>query len=61
MSSTINVVWIGLGLLFMYGIGVYALYLHDGESKVSSALAASGWWLAFTVSQFLCYLAITWH
>ncbi len=61
MSSTLNVVWIGLGLLIMYIVGVVALYLHDGEKKVSSALASSGWWLAFTVSQFLCYLAITVH
>ncbi|MDD5057862.1 MAG: hypothetical protein PHQ60_08310 [Sideroxydans sp.] len=61
MSSATSVVLIGLGLLVMYGIGVYALYRHDDEKKVSSAFASSGWWLAFTVSQFLCYLAITVH
>lgn len=61
MSSATNIILIGIGLLFMYGVGVFALYLNAGENKISAALAASGWWLAFSASQVLCYLAISMH
>lgn len=61
MSSAITVIYFGLGLLFLYGFGVFAICLHAGESMISSAIQASGWWVAFTVSHFFSYLAITLH
>ena len=61
MSSVISVIFFGLGLMFLYGFGVFAMCLHAGENLVSSALEASGWWAAFSVSQLIGYLAITLH
>lgn len=61
MGSVINVVFFGFGLLFLYGIGVFALCLHAGENLLSSTIQASGWWIAFTVSHLAGYLAITLH
>jgi hypothetical protein len=59
MSSAITVIFFALGLLFLYGFGVFAMCLHAGETMVSAAIEASGWWIAFAVSHFLSYLAVT--
>jgi hypothetical protein len=59
MDSVIYVVLLGLGLFFLYGIGVFALCLHAGENLVSSAKQASNWWVAFSVSHLVGYLTIT--
>lgn len=61
MGSMINIIFFGLSLLFLYGIGVFALSLHAGENLISSAIQASGWWIAFSVSHMFGYLAITLH
>lgn len=61
MSSLIVVVFFSLGILFLYGIGVFAMCLHAGESIVSAAIEAAGWWTAFAVSHFFGYLAIILH
>jgi hypothetical protein len=61
MSSAIFLVAFGLGLMFMYGVGVFVLCLHAGENIVSAALQASGWWAAFSVSHLVGYLTITLH
>lgn len=61
MSSLIVVVFFSLGILFLYGIGVFAMCLHAGENVVSAAIEATGWWAAFAVSHFFGYLAITLH
>jgi hypothetical protein len=61
MSSAMSVMFFGFGLLFLYGFGVFALCLQAGENLVSSAIQASGWWIAFSVSHLLGYLAITLH
>ncbi len=58
MGSAITVIFFGLGLLFLYGFGVFAMCLHAGESIVSAAIEASGWWIAFAVSHVLSYLAL---
>ncbi len=58
MGSAIIVIFFGLGLLFLYGFGVFAMCLHAGESIVSAAIEASGWWIAFAVSHVLSYLAL---
>ena len=56
MSSAISVIYFGFGLLFLYGIGVFALCLHAGENLLSSAIQASGWWVAF-YSLASCWLS----
>ena len=61
MSSVIVLVSFGLGLMFMYGIGVFALCLHAGENLLSAAIQASGWWAAFSISHLVGYLTITLH
>ena len=61
MSSTISIIYFGFGLLFLYGFGVFAMCLHAGENLVSSAIEASSWWAAFSVSHVVGYLAITLH
>lgn len=59
MSSAISVILFGLGLMFLYGFGVFAMCLHAGESLISAATQASGWWAAFSISQLIGYLTIT--
>ncbi|MFZ2333984.1 MAG: hypothetical protein WAW35_03635 [Sideroxyarcus sp.] len=59
MSSAILLIVLGLGLMFLYGIGVFAMCLHAGENLVSSAIQASGWWAAFSISHLVGYLTIT--
>ncbi|OIR14767.1 hypothetical protein GALL_45730 [mine drainage metagenome] len=59
MSSTFAIIAIGTGLLCVYGVGVYAICLHAGESPVSAATQASAWWAVFSISHFIGYLAIT--
>jgi hypothetical protein len=59
MSFAITVVGIGLGIMFLYGIGVFALCLQAGEGLLSAALEASSWFAAFSISHFLGYLALT--
>jgi hypothetical protein len=61
MSSAMSVIYIGFGLLFLYGLGVFALCLQAGENLISSAIEASGWWAAFSISHIVGYLAITLH
>ncbi len=61
MSSTMSIIYFGFGLLFLYGFGVFAMCLHAGENLVSSAIEASSWWAAFSVSHVVGYLAITLH
>ena len=61
MSSAMSVIYIGFGLLFLYGLGVFALCLQAGENPISSAIEASGWWAAFSISHIVGYLAITLH
>jgi hypothetical protein len=61
MNSAILLIVLGLGLMFLYGIGVFAMCLHAGENPVSSAIQASGWWAAFSISHLVGYLAITFH
>lgn len=61
MSSAMSVILLGFGLLFLYGFGVFALCLQAGENLISSAIQASGWWIAFSVSHLFGYLAITLH
>ena len=58
MSSAMSVIFFGFGLMFLYGFGVFALCLQAGENLISSAIHASGWWVAFSVSHLLGYLAI---
>lgn len=59
MSSAISVILFGLGLMFLYGFGVFAMCLHAGENLISAATHASGWWAAFSISQLIGYLTIT--
>jgi len=59
MSSAITVIAFGLGLMFLYGFGVFALCLNAGEGLLSAALEASGWWAAFSISHLFGYLALT--
>jgi hypothetical protein len=61
MSSAILLIVLGLGLMFLYGIGVFAMCLHAGENLVSSAIQASVWWAAFSISHLVGYLTITLH
>jgi hypothetical protein len=61
MSSAISVIIFGLGLMFIYGFGVFAICLHAGETLLSAATQASGWWAAFSISQLIGYMAITLH
>ena len=61
MGSIIFLISIGLGLLFLYGIGVFALCRHAGENLASSAFQASGWCAAFSISHLFGYLVITLH
>jgi hypothetical protein len=61
MSSAMSLIFLGLGLLFLYGVGVFALCLQAGENLVSSAIQASGWWAAFSISHLFGYLVITLH
>jgi hypothetical protein len=61
MSSTFSMIVIVAGLLCAYGVGVYAICLHGGESQASAATQASAWWAAFSVSHLFGYLAITLH
>lgn len=61
MSSAIIVIVFGLSLISLYGIGVFAMCLHAGESLTSALQEASGWWAAYSVSHFLGYLVITLH
>lgn len=59
MSSAIIVVVLGLGLLFLYGIGVFAMCLHAGESLRTAMQEASSWWAAYAISYFFTYLVVT--
>lgn len=59
MSFAISIVGFGLGLIFLYGICVFALCLQAGEGLLSAALEASGWFAAFSVSHIFGYLALT--
>lgn len=59
MGSASFFIVIGIGLLLAYGIGVYAMSLHAGESPASAATQASAWWAAFSISHLFGYLAIT--
>jgi len=61
MSPAIFIIAIGSGLLCVYGVGVYAICLHGGESPLSAATQASAWWAAFSISHYFGYLAITLH
>lgn len=61
MSSAIAVMVFGLGLMFLYGFGVFAMCLHAGQNLLSAATEASGWWAAFSISHVIGYLAITLH
>lgn len=61
MSSTMSVIYFAIGLLFLYGFGVFAMCLQAGEDLISSAKQASSWWAAFSVSHLVGYLAITLH
>lgn len=59
MGSAIFIIAIGIGLLLAYGIGVFAMNLHAGESLASAVTQASAWWAAFSISHLFGYLAIT--
>jgi hypothetical protein len=59
MTFAITMITFGLILTFLYGIGVFALCVHAGESLVSAATEASGWWVAFSASYFFGHLAFT--
>ena len=59
MSFAITIVGIGLGIILLYGVGVFVLCLQAGEGLLSAVLEASGWFAAFSVSHFLGYLALT--
>jgi len=59
MSFAITIVSIGLGIMFLYGVGVFALCLQAGEGLLSAALEASSWFAAFSISHLLGYLALT--
>jgi len=61
MSSAISVILVGLSLMFLYGFGVFAMYMYAGENLLTAATHASGWWAAFSISHFFGYLAITLH
>lgn len=52
MSFAINIIGYDLRLLFLYGIGVFALYLQTGISLLSAVLEASGCFAAFSISHF---------
>lgn len=58
MSSALFIVIYGLGMLLLFGFGVFALCLHAGETIISAATEASGWWAAFSVSYFFGHMAI---
>ncbi|MBI4807757.1 MAG: hypothetical protein HY799_02240 [Nitrosomonadales bacterium] len=58
MSSAMLVMLYGFGMLLLFGFGVFAMCLHAGESIMSAAAEASGWWVAFSVSYFFGHLAI---
>lgn len=59
MSFAFTIVGFGLSLMFLYGVGVFALCLQAGEDLLTSAMEASGWFAAFSVSQLCGYLALT--
>lgn len=61
MSFAISIVILGLGLMFVYGVGVFAMCLHAGENLVTAATHASGWLVAFSISHLFGYLVITFH
>ena len=61
MSSAISIIIIGLGLMCVYGIGVFAMCLQAGENMVSAATHASNWLIAFSISHIFGYFAITLH
>jgi hypothetical protein len=61
MISTISIIFIGLALLCIYGLGVFAMCLQAGESLVSAAIHAANWLIAFSISHIFGYLAITLH
>jgi hypothetical protein len=61
MGSLLVIIIIALGLMFLYGVGVFAICLHAGENRLSAAVHASAWWVAFSVSHFFGYMAITFH
>lgn len=58
MSTAMFVILYGFGMLLLFGFGVFAMCLHAGESILSAAAEASGWWAAFSVSYFFGHLAI---
>jgi len=58
MSTAMFVILYGFGMLFLFGVGVFAMCLHAGESIISAAAEASGWWAAFSVSYFFGHMAI---
>jgi hypothetical protein len=57
MNFAITIIGFGLGLMFLYGVGIFALCLQAGESLLSAAIEASAWCAAFSVSHFL----VIWH
>jgi hypothetical protein len=59
MTFAISMISLGLVLTFLYGLGVFALCIHAGESLISAATEASGWWAAFSISYFFGHLAFT--
>lgn len=61
MSSILFLVVTALGLLLLYGVGVFAMCLHDGDNRQSAAIQASAWGGVFSVSYFFSYLALTLH
>jgi hypothetical protein len=61
MSSATILIVLGLGLVFLYGIGIFAMCLRAGENPVSSAIQVSGWGVAFFISHLVGYLTITLH
>lgn len=58
MSTAMFVILYGIGMLLLFGFGVFAMCLQAGESIISAAMEASGWWAAFSVSYFFGHLAI---
>jgi hypothetical protein len=58
MSSAMFIVIYGIGMLLLFGFGVFAMCLHAGESIISAATEASSWWAAFSVSYFFGHMAI---
>jgi hypothetical protein len=59
MSSILFLVVAALGVLLLYGVGVFLMCLHDGDNRLSAVIQASAWGVAFSISHFFSYLALT--